>query len=391
MKRIYTRLLITNDGPPLREVTVSVDRNGRVLELTSGRNDPSLEVEVLVPGFVNAHCHLELSNLFGKINSRENGMAGFIRQLIALRFADEDSVRLEAMQMADEMMVKEGIVAVGDISNYIHSAPVKAASEIYYHTFVELPGLQPERAAEITAKGIDILMEFTGAYDLPASLSPHAPYSVSLALYQELFARVNYFDPLTIHVQESEEEIEFCMKHTGALAELFTASGFDFSKLEPFSPDRPLKKLLPLFPQANRMQLVHNTVTTREEIHAAESLHPQLFWCVCPSANEFITGGVPPLEALYKEKVRVTIGTDSLASNTGLSVLSELKKIAKHCPEIPFETLMLWSSWNGAVFLGLDHLCGKIKPGIKPGLLSLSGMNADHPVLHEAVQVQRIC
>ena len=392
MRTFYADLLITNDGAERTSARVAVDDNGVIKEISSGekQEEDIYFPGVVIPGFVNAHCHLELSHLKEKINVLDGGMTGFIRQLISQRFLASQEAQVIAMKEADKEMEAGGIVAVGDISNFSASAAVKKESKIYYHTFIELLGLDASKAEEIVMNGIALLNEFRGGSHLSSSLSPHAPYSVVSELYREIFRIVHPNDPLTIHMQESEDEIRFCKDKSGPLADFFKSAGFDIEDFVAFGEVRPLKQLLPLFPRANRLQLVHNTFTVEEEMIAAIKRRPRLSWCICPSANLFITGKLPEVDALFRNAAHVTIGTDSLASNSKLSVLDELKLITKNFPSLPFQTLVRWATLNGAEFLGIESRFGKIKPGWKSGLVVLQGVNQEHPVFHEGVTAQRI-
>lgn len=394
MQTFYADLLITNLGPERRNVRIIVDEKNILQEIISGERQPgdSYAPGVVVPAFVNAHCHLELSHLKGKIPEREGGMTGFIRQVLAQRFQASESQHLEAMKEADRLMFQEeGIVAVGDISNFSCSSGVKKESEIYYHTFVELLGLEEAKAEEIVTKGIALQNEFRGTKNRSSSLSPHAPYSMSDELYKEIFRVIHPDDPLTIHMQESEDELKFCKDKSGPLADLFNRAGLDTEDFYAFGDVRPLKHVLPLFPRGNRLQLVHNTYTTEEEIKAAEKRRSRLSWCICLSANLFITGMLPDVAALCRNDVHVTIGTDSLASNTKLSMLNELKLISKKFPEIPFPLLVRWATLNGAEFLGIENRFGRIKTGMSPGFLLLENVNPDQPVFHDQVSIKRLC
>lgn len=390
MKKINTRLLVTNDGIPMRDACLIVDRNGRVMEICSRLQDADVEAEVIVPGFVNAHTHLELSHLRGIVPSDASGMTAFIQEMIRQRSRVDEAAQFEAMLKADEEMVDEGIVAVGDISNTLASAAIKSKSKIYYHTFVELSGLDPAKAAEITTRGIKMVRTFREEFNLPASLSPHAPYSVSSALMSSLLAALYYDDPLTIHVQESDDELQFCNSKSGPLYDFFLSAGFRLDDVL-VSGSWPLLRLLQLLPRSNRCQLVHNTFTSEDEILASLQTHPQLFWCLCVHANLFITGCHPPADLLFRHHATVTIGTDSLASNHRLSIVHELAAIHAAWPQLPFAELVKWSSLNGAKLLGIDHLCGSIRTGMKPGILRLKGVSADNPLFNENVSVERLC
>jgi aminodeoxyfutalosine deaminase len=382
-------LLITNDGAALSYVCVSVLTDGTITEIASGFREDAVSLEgVVIPGFVNTHCHLELSHLKNEIRPNA-GMKGFIAQLLSARFQADEKAQINSMHNADREMWEEGIVAVGDISNFSLSNSVKANSKIYYHTFIEVLGLNPAFANTIVEKGMALQQEFLKGSKSKASLTPHAPYSCPTELLNLIFSSINVGDPLSIHMQESLDELQFCRDKSGPLTEFFKDNGISFADFIPFGEVSPLQKLLPLFPQ-NKLQLVHNTYTTNEEIQLANSIHPSLYWCVCIGANLFINNKVPPVDLMYENNCTITIGTDSLASNTQLSVLEEVKCIHKHFQTIPFEVLVKAATLNGAAFLGIDDVFGKIKVGLKPGLVLLENVNIHQPQFHEQVKCKRI-
>jgi cytosine/adenosine deaminase-related metal-dependent hydrolase len=139
------------------------------------------------------------------------------------------------------------------------------------------------------------------------------------------------------------------------------------------------------------LQLVHNTFTGTNEIEEANSLYENLYWCLCVNANLYITGNLPNLSYFKSMQAKVTIGTDSLASNRQLSVLEELKTIHLHEPSIPLEQLIKWATINGAKFLKMQEKFGKIKPGVNPGLVLIEGINEHNLLLTATASCKRIC
>jgi cytosine/adenosine deaminase-related metal-dependent hydrolase len=391
MPVIYTRFLITNDGPPQKDVFLTVDELGAVSEISAAASnaDADYSCNVLIPGFVNAHAHLELSHLRGLVPEREGGMCGFISNLMNHRFRATEQEQIEAMILADTEMFESGISAVGDISNTPLSSQVKKSSRVYYHTFVELLGYGESRAQKIMDAGQAVLRHFQSE-NLAATFTPHAPYSISKTLRAAIVNSLLPGEPLSIHMHESEDELEFCQHQSGAMADLFSLLGFDFSDFSHPADQLPMLYFLRHVPQANKVQLVHNTFTDALGMDAAMQMHPATWWCFCPSANLYITGKLPDMNAAFRRRYPVCIGTDSLASNKSLSVLNELKLIAKFCPAINFTDLIAAATISGARFLGIENRFGKIKPGTKPGLVMLTNADPDNPRLHDGVQLQRL-
>jgi cytosine/adenosine deaminase-related metal-dependent hydrolase len=314
---------------------------------------------VLVPGFVNAHCHLELSHLFGKI-AEHTGLPAFVKEVVAQRSADDETV-IAAMKAADKQMYENGIVAVGDIANQLLSCDVKKHSDIYYHTFVEVFGFDKPSQPIID----EALRIRAGYWPQHASIVPHAPYSVFSELFRliELNTRPN--DILSIHNQETAAENEFFEKATGDFELMYQRLGV--AKTKHHGTGRSaIHYHLPQLP-ANRTLLVHNTFTSQADIDFALSQHRELYWCLCPNANLYIENRLPDLTLFLDPQLKITLGTDSLASNHQLSILAEMQTLQQQ-KRITFDELLKWATINGAAFLGIDKQYGSFEVGKRPGV-----------------------
>jgi aminodeoxyfutalosine deaminase len=351
---------------PIKNGVVVVENDGTIAEVRSpqpGEKDIEAYRGIICPGFINSHCHLELSHLRGKI-VQAAGMTGFIRDLLSKRALAAPEEMEKAMYEAEREMIANGIVAVGDISNDTSSFKIKSRGRLKYYTFIEVFDLVPGKAEMVFAKGCELLAEAP----LPATLVPHAPYTVTKKLLKLLGDyRYEKDAVLSIHNQESLSETELFLTRTGKFAEMFEQMG---SVMDHFYPSgvNSLRTTLPMLPKENKLLLVHNTFTSQEDVEWAEEHHNRLYWCFCPNANIYIENALPYFRAIMKAGARITIGTDSLASNWSLSILDELKVIAKDAPDIPLNTLLTWATKNGAEALGFDKELGTIEKGKKPGL-----------------------
>ena len=354
-------------GLPIKNGVIAVNSAGIIKEILNEATAVPLGAEIskykgaLIPGLINTHCHLELSHMLGKIPER-TGLVNFVQHIIKNRQGSEDEI-LMAMWSADQQMQKNGIVAVGDISNTIVSKAVKQDSTIIYHTFVEAMGFNPESAQSVMdfAKGIRTQFE-----PLKASVVPHAPYSVSPELFQLINQNAeaeNVF--LSIHNQETRDENLFFTNKTGDFLALYKFLGLDISFFNP-TGKTSLQSWL-TYIKKQKILLVHNTVSSKADIQFAEQAHSDLFWCLCPQANLYIEHNLPDVGLLISENVKITLGTDSLASNHQLNILSEMKTLQQQ-KKIGFNELLKWATINGAEFLGLTGLLGTLEVGKKPGL-----------------------
>ncbi|CAN5610619.1 amidohydrolase family protein [soil metagenome] len=350
-----------------------VDGNGVVQDLIDPEKTEKIPVAekfegIICPGFINAHCHLELSHLKGQI-APQTGFTGFAKELIAKRenFTKEEIDA--AIETAEHSMFENGISGVGDISNRGDSFLQKEKRKILYHTFIELLALNPIMAEKVAAGGSELLR----AAPKPNSLTPHAAFSVSPEL-MEIIGNSCHDEnvPLSMHNQESRAEEEFFKKAKGPIREFYEYLGIDISFFKPTGLNS-LRSTLKYLPHNRNIILVHNTFTSAEDISWSEFYSRKLYWCFCPNANLYIENALPDYQLFINAKAKIVVGTDSLASNNQLSILSELKVIAKTLPEITLEQLLTWSTKNGADALCFPSL-GTFEKYKKPGVILLSGI-----------------
>jgi cytosine/adenosine deaminase-related metal-dependent hydrolase len=328
---------------------------------------------VLCPGFINTHCHLELSHLRGQI-TKHTGFVGFAKELIPKRGSFTPEQIQQAVSEADEEMYRNGIVAVGDICNTTDTLAVKQQQRMHYHSFIELLGFDPARAADALKSGQELRKQFG---TLPNSLVPHAPYSVSPELMR-MIAYVHNAEqtPITIHNQESASENEFFEKGTGRVNELYAFLHMDISFFKPKGKSALQSYLHELYSDSPLL-LVHNTFSTAADIAYATQTHKNLYWCFCPKANLYIENRLPDYKLFTEAGVKITLGTDSLASNDTLSILDEMKTIAAAAPWITTEQLLTWATANGAEALRMQEQLGTFEKGKKPGVLQLKNLGED--------------
>ena len=326
---------------------------------------------ILSPGFINAHCHLELSHMKGMIPAH-TGLQEFVKQIVALRQVAPEAIQ-EAIVLAEAEMMANGIVAVGDISNTLDTLTQKAKHNLAYYSFVELYDLDPTRAADKIEAGLEIQKQFQENC-VRASLVPHAPYSVTNELWNLLSAHFG-IHTISLHNQETPDENDFFKTKTGSFLDMYerTKVNLDFFEATGLSA---LQSVLPVFKKAHHGILVHNSFTSVEDIQAVHAAMDNAFWCLCPNANQYIEQTMPPVELLRSEKARLVIGTDSYASNWSLNILDELKTIQQYHPQIPLAEMLSWATINGAHALQMDKHLGSFEKGKQPGVVLIKGVTA---------------
>lgn len=392
MRKITADFVFPVSSPPIAQGVVVIDSRGKILSIDSrSQHDPaSLEhyKGVIVPGFVNTHCHLELSHMKG-IADTGTGLIPFITAVVQQRDFPKEQIA-EAVALADREMFQNGIVAVGDISNVVDTFDVKSRSAIRYYTFVEMFDFQQDNRAET------IFAQYDAVYrqlklkrgDRKSSV-PHAPYSVSGSLFKRIRKNNSGSKDVTvsIHNQETAAEDDLFRYGKGDFYDFYGKFGVslqDFKAIRKSSIYYLMKNLNP----RQRNLFVHNTLTSRADIEAAHRWSSQVYWATCPNANLYIENRLPDYRHFIETGARMTIGTDSLTSNWQLSVLEEMKTIARYQSYVGFETLLRWGTLNGAVALGFEKELGSIEVGKKPGLNLL---NLDSTfILNSSTTVNRL-
>jgi cytosine/adenosine deaminase-related metal-dependent hydrolase len=396
MRKISAHLILDGRGKCYSKGILTVDSDGTILGIqdTGGELLESAETEffsgIIVPGFVNAHCHLELSSL-QRTFQEGAGFIPFLKSIVENRVQSIEKIEKEA-EIADVLMHKNGIVAVGDISNGSTTFEIKGRSRIFYFTFVEALGFAPERAdrafdwATICAESAEIL-------GLKASIVPHAPYSISLPLFQRVAATALQTDSiLSIHSQESREEDELYLAGTGGIVDHVRHNlGIDTSFFQPTGKSA-LQSTLPLLPTDNNLLLVHNLYTNQSDIEfITQNRKIEKTWFVlCPGSNLFIQNRFPDVNLFRKNQLNICLGTDSLASNHQLSVLEEMRIIQKQLPDISLDELTTWATFNGASALKIEDWAGSFEVGKRPGINLLTGMDIQNKKIVPGTRVKKI-
>ncbi len=378
MIRICAELLFTNTGAPIENGIVECDTGGKILRVLAPDDegystDGARLIEGWVcPGFINAHCHLELSHLKNRIDE-QTGLDGFINALG--RCETNSETQRIAMQQADLEMQHEGIVAVIDICNTAASFAVKAQSNVHYHSLIERFGILDSAANTSYEKGLDLLQTLHNTFKLDGNLTPHAPYSLSPKLgtkIKESFANIPGI--YSIHFMESAGEAELFASDSGAMANRLRIWGF-FEAGFPHTQTTPLDFIRNSFPENAPLLFVHNTFIDTPTLNALKPLKDRAYFALCPRANLYIENRLPDVHLLIEHEAKLVVGTDSLASNYNLSMLEELKAIQHAFPEISSEQLFTWSSKNAAELIGKTDEMGSIEAGKRPGLVQIGNVD----------------
>ena len=361
---------------PIMNGFVEFDEDGTIVRTGQCGDGEQVMEGVLVPGFVNAHCHLELSHLHKKFR-KGTGMAGFIEQINALRDWASDDVKTELVREWMDKLWKDGVSAVADISNDASSFPVKQSSPIYTRTFLEVFGTEPEDC-EGVMDSVRKLQNISEEYGIDAAPTPHSCYTMSPQLLSASSEAGLESGFLSYHSQESQEEEDLLISGTGAMAENRRRAGMS---TPPVTGESSLKYFIDRLadvkpaPHKEHVLLVHNVTLKQDDIDVAKKALENVYWAICPLSNIFIHNALPPVQLMRENGLKVCLGTDSLSSNDDLDMMAELICLHENFPDVPMAELFRWASLNGAEFLGKENVLGSFAEGRRPGIVLVSGLD----------------
>jgi len=368
---IRARWIVPLHGPPRESGWVRI-RGGRIVDCGAGSppggGDDASTIDaadaIVIPGLVNAHTHLEFSDVDPPLDAA-GGLPGWIERVIALRrgratgIAGECRVA-EAIRRGLDESAARGVTAVGEISTGIPFGGYPVGGP-RLRIFREALGLSAASAAIAGAEAIRDVRRLLAA-GVSAGISPHAPYSVAAPLAKPLVdaARCRSV-PLAMHVAESEAEAELLRSGTGPFRELFERLGV----WPPGGPALlPAAEWISRLARGPRAIVVHGTHLGRDQDAMARlaRYRDRLCVAICPRTTLAISNTLPPVGLFREAGVRVAIGTDSRASNPDLSVLAECRTLVAAGVVSPEEALRMVTV-DAAWALGFERSCGMIAPG----------------------------
>jgi len=368
MELLTTSWVLPIAGPPIRNGRVAV-HEGRVAWVghagdTRTPDGPlrDLGPGILLPGLVNAHCHLELSHLVGRLPFGA-GFVPWVETVVGSRGCDSEEEVRSATRSAIEFLEERGTVAVGDVSNALGHLDLLAVSSLSAVVFLELLAWDPAKAAstlrwaeERRAAAAPMLRP-----DLEVRVAAHAPHSCSPPLLRGLAERGG---PAAIHLAESPEEAAFLRDGSGCWPAFLESRGLGHVVFSPpgASPVRYADGLGVLHP---RLVAAHGVQVDAEdrEVLARRGVHMVL----CPRSNRNLAVGTADVPALLAAGVRLALGTDSLASVETLDVLEDAVLLHHTFPSVPPAAVVRMATLGGAEALGLGDL-GAIAAGLRAAL-----------------------
>jgi cytosine/adenosine deaminase-related metal-dependent hydrolase len=394
MTRYHAAWVVPISVPPIRNGWVDLE-DGVISGFGSSIDcSPQLSFEVnlgssiIMPGLTNAHTHLELSGLKGLI-SRAESMPSWARQVITL--TNDKEFKPTTIATAADSVYQSGTALVGDISNTLASVEPLRKSSLDGVIFKEFLGFNERSQTELLNQSLEKLIQNQG--DGPRlSLAAHAPYSVSPSLFMALreVADNHSFSPLSVHLAESQAELEFLSNGTGPWRDILEERG-RWDPMWTCQGECPVSYLDRMGWMRAETLVVHGVHLTASELDRLASVDATIV--TCPRSNLWTGAGIPPISQFYASGVRVALGTDSLASAEDLNLFSEIHEVRKLAPEVPASLILRSATLNGAEALGFYGEYGAITVGRRCPLIAVSdavGTNDVEEYLVSGIQPEQV-
>ncbi|MFN3152032.1 amidohydrolase family protein [Bremerella sp.] len=369
IRRYRVGWLFTMCGSPIQDATVMVE-DGRIVSIEETgiwRDAVDLSQWAIMPALVNAHTHLEFSNLNHPLGTEGMTFPQWITEVIRYRQGFGENIAIEkaqAIRSGVKQSAEHGVGVVGEIATLPLMEVAYDRPEVHVVSMLEVLGLDPEREAERIGQARDHAVYPWSSESVSAGLSPHAPYSAPVRLIEQVVQLSQQYQlPLAMHLAESREELELLEQGTGPFRMmlenmgLFQESDFPGGK----KPADYIKLLAP----AHRAMVVHGNYLAEPDIAAIKQHKETMTVCYCPRTHAYFHHDRHPLEALLADGIRVVLGTDSRSSSPDLDLWAEVQLVNEIFPNIPPEQLLPMVTRDAAFALGVEDSFGRIDPGQK--------------------------
>jgi len=351
------------DRAPIRGgyVDVSGERIAAVGSQPHTADVVDLGSAAILPGLVNAHVHLEFSDLSTPLGEPGMPLTQWIPLVLKYRRRPESPPWPERLAEGVRQSLAAGVTTLGEIATTAWPPAQLPSTDVDLVSFIELIGRgrdREEAALEVAKKHI-APAKAPGRWR--AGLSPHAPYTISRRLLESAAHLANEHDlPLMIHLAESPEEIEWLANGTGPLAALLAAQVGPEAAASEFSS---LDDLLHSLPSGRRSVLAHCNYLDEQATETIAASDGRMSIVYCPRTHAFFRHAAYPLAKLLQRGINVALGTDGRGSNPDLSLLNELRYVARRYPQIGGDRIVRMGTLAGAEALGREALVGSLTPG----------------------------
>ncbi len=382
VRRIRARYVFPAAGRPIVEGTLAI-RGDRIVGVGSRSGQTGVENlgnVAILPGFVNAHTHLDFSGVKRPLGEPGIRLPDWIGQVIAWRNRQSDFRGVVGQGLAES--IRLGTTTLGEIAQADWPVEVFEHSRTKSIVFLELIAPTQDRVEPAMGRA-QRHVQCRGSGWTPG-VSPHAPYTVRPDLLDQAATLcATCRAPLAFHLAESREELELLRTGTGPLADFLRGlDSWDPGVVRP--PARPLDYLRRLV-DASRVLVVHGNYLDRDEIDWLAEHRESMSVVYCPRTHEYFAHQRYPLEEMLAAGVSICLGTDSRASSPDLSMLAEMRAVARRHTAVDPHTVLELATSRAARALGLDREVGSIEPGKRADLAVVALPECDTVDPYEAL------
>ncbi|MBL7685033.1 MAG: amidohydrolase family protein [Deltaproteobacteria bacterium] len=362
---LHAPLILPITSSPIKNGALYIEEDriqaiGTFQDILAQHSSPMLDLEncVLLPGLVNAHCHLELTGLEGL--SYPGNFTAWIRKIVEEKPKHDIEAYEKGMKEGIERSLKYGTTCIGDHVSFNTSLKPLLESPLRGIAFIEILGVLEEVSRFVLDQARLLIEEHSKWKMIP---SPHAVHSLHLKTLQEVLRQnENLF---SIHLAESSDEEFYFKEHSGELYHFIverTGAPLPFRKGLSALQILEHAELL-----SNRILAIHANYVDEKDISLIKKHHISVVHC--PSSHAYFNHQGFRLKDLQNQKINVALGTDSLSSGDSLSLWDQMRLASKKYPEVRAKEWIEMATLNGARALQMDSEIGSLEPGKKADLI----------------------
>jgi aminodeoxyfutalosine deaminase len=398
---LRARVVLPVSRPPIEDGAVWVAGN-RILKVAhwrelsppAGEEIVDLGNTILLPGLVNAHCHLDYTGMAGRLTPTRT-FVDWIKTITTEKggwiYADFAKSWVDGAKM----LVRTGTTTVADVEAVPELLPEAwDATPLRVFSFLEMTGVKSRRQPERILGEVTQKIESLTSERCQAGLSPHAPYSTMpdlLRLSAETARRRNW--RVVTHVAESKDEFEMFVHGRGEMFDWLGRNGRDMSDCGQGTPVRHVERTGLL---SENLLAIHVNYLGNGDAHLLGGRGVSVVHC--PRSHDYFGHRRFPREELVAAGVNVCLGTDSLASvkkhrgrPVELSMLAEMRALAANAPDLSPETIVKMATLNGARALGMTGKTGELSDGALADVIAIpfagKSNDAHDAIVHHADDV----
>lgn len=374
--------LFTMDGTPIQDATVTVEGDQIVSIEEAGIWPDVIDLRdwAVMPALVNAHTHLEFSNLDHPLGTEGMAFSQWIPEVIRYRQGFGENLAQEkalAIRAGLKQSAGFGVGVVGEIATLPLAEAAYDRSDVHVVSMLETLGLDPELIEQRKQQATEHADYRWSSSSVTSALSPHAPYSTSWELIDHCVALSQEYQlPLAMHLAESLEELELLESGTGPFRTILENMGLFRAADFPggCKPANYIERLS----SAYRAMVVHGNYLGEKGMEILHQHADTMTVCYCPRTHAFFHHPEHPIETLLADGIRVVLGTDSRSSNPDLNLWAEVQAVHQKFPDIAAEQLLTMVTSDAAFALGVEESFGSIEPG-KRAIVSAFCIGQDSP------------